>query len=71
MKIETKKYKINLSFPTIIFAIPTGIIGHSIHGSFWWAIFDFLFWPVVWIKWFIFHEVTVTIIKNAFSWFLK
>ena len=46
MKIETEKIKFNFSFPTIIFAIPTAIIGHSIHGSFWWTIFDLVFWPI-------------------------
>jgi|TARA_B110000977_G_scaffold146843_1_gene186166 hypothetical protein len=71
MKLETKNYKFHFSFPTIIFAIPTAIIGHSIHGSFWWAIFDLLFWPFSWMKWFVYQEVNVTIIKEAFSWFLK
>ena len=71
MKLETEKIKFNFSFPTIIFAIPTAIIGHSIHGSFWWTIFDLVFWPISWIKWAIYQEVNVTIIKNAFNWFLQ
>ena len=71
MKLETKKHKINISFPTIIFAVPTALIGHHIHGSLFWAFIDLLFWPIVWIKWLIYHEVTLTIIKETFSWFLK
>ena len=71
MNIETKKFKFNFSFPTIIFAIPTAIIGNSIHGSFWWTIFDLVLWPISWIKWAIYQEVNVTIIKNAFNWFLQ
>ena len=68
---NNSKYNFSLKFPSIILGIPTAIIGHSIHGGFWWTLFDLLFWPFVWIKWFVYHEVTVTIIKNAFSWFLK
>ena len=68
---NNSKYNFSLKFPSIIFGIPTAIIGHSIHGGFWWTLFDLLFWPFVWIKWFVYQEVTVTIIKNAFSWFLK
>ena len=71
MKLETKNYKFNSSFPTIIFAVPTAIIGHHIHGGFWWTLFDLLFWPFVWIKWLIYHDVTLSIIKETFSWFLQ
>jgi hypothetical protein len=71
MQLETKNYKFNFSFPTIIFALPTAIIGHSIHGDFWWTLFDLFLWPLVWIKWLICRDVNVTIIKNAFSWFLE
>jgi hypothetical protein len=60
-----------ISLPTILFSLPTAMIGYQIHSSTFWAIMDFIFWPIVWIKWFIFHEVTLSIIKEAFSWFLK
>lgn len=60
-----------ISLPTIIFSLPTAMIGYQIHSSTFWAIMDFIFWPIVWVKWFIFHEVTLSIIKEAFSWFLK
>jgi|TARA_B110000967_G_C18589689_1_gene413807 hypothetical protein len=72
MKIQTKntKWNFNFSLPTILFAVPTALIGHHIHGSLFWAFIDLLFWPLVWIKWLIYHEVTVTIIKETFSWFL-
>lgn len=71
MKIKTKNrdYNFNFSLPTIIFALPTAFIGHHIHGSLFWAIMDLIFWPFTWIKWFIYHEVTLTIIKETFSWF--
>lgn len=59
-----------ISFPSIFFTLPTAMIGYQIHGSVFWSIMDFLFWPLAWIKWFICHEVTVSIIKAAFSWFL-
>ena len=60
-----------ISLPTILFSLPTAMIGYQIHSNTFWAIMDFIFWPIVWVKWFIFHEVTLTIIKEAFSWFLK
>ena len=60
-----------ISLPTILFSLPTAMIGYQIHSSTFWAIMDFIFWPIVWVKWFIFHEVTLSIIKEAFSWFLK
>lgn len=60
-----------ISLPTILFSLPTAMICYQIHSSTFWAIMDFIFWPIVWIKWFIFHEVTLSIIKEAFSWFLK
>lgn len=54
-----------------LFSVFTAIIGNHIHSSIFWTIFDFLFAPLVWIKWLICHDVTLTIIKEAFSWFLK
>lgn len=60
-----------ISLPTILFSLPTAMIGYQIHSSTFWAIMDFIFWPLAWVKWFIFHEVTLSIIKEAFSWFLQ
>jgi hypothetical protein len=60
-----------ISIPNIIFSLPTAMIGYQIHSSGFWAFMDFIFWPLAWIKWVIFQEVTLTIIKSAFDWFLK
>jgi len=49
----------------------TAIVGHAIHGSLFWAIMDFFFYPLAWLKWIICQQVNVTIIKGAFSWFLQ
>ncbi len=54
-----------------IFCVLTAMIGHTIHGSIFWAIMDFLFAPLAWIKWLIYHEVTLTIIKETFTWFFN
>jgi len=59
------------SFLYLIAAICTAIIGKQIHGSIFWAIIDFFFMPIVWIKWLIYQEVNLTIIKLAFDFFLK
>lgn len=52
-----------------LFSLATAIVGYHIHGSGFWAVFDFLF-PVVWLKWIIFHQVTLSIIKAAFASYL-
>lgn len=52
-------------------AIFTAFIGHHIHGSIFFTIMDFLFWPIAWVKWLICQEVNLTIIKDAFSFFLS
>ena len=54
-----------------IFSIMTAMVGYTIHGSIFWAIVDFSLNPLVWIKWLIFHEVTLSVIKNFFSWFFN
>lgn len=53
------------------FCLLTGLIGYEIHGSGFWAFMDFLLAPIAWVKWIILHEVNISIIKAAFSWFLK
>ncbi len=54
-----------------IAAILSAFIGHAIHGSIFWTIVDFFFWPIAWIKWLICQEVNVSLIKGAFSFFLS
>lgn len=54
-----------------IFAIATAMIGYNINNSLFWAIIDFIFSPLAWIKWLICHEVNITIIKETFAFFLK
>lgn len=54
-----------------IFAVCVAIVGKAIHGSVGWAIVDFIFAPFVLLKWLIYQEVNVSIIKHAFDWFLK
>jgi hypothetical protein len=74
MADKTKKVVYNFrpfSIPTLIFQIPTAMIGYHMHGSIFWAIMDFIFWPIVWAKWLILQEVNLTIIKDTFSFFLQ
>jgi hypothetical protein len=54
-----------------LFGIATAIIGYHIHHSILWAIVDWMFSPIAWLKWMICQEVSITIIKEAFSFFLK
>lgn len=52
-----------------IFSLCTAKIGYAIHGSIFWSIMDYLFTTFAWIKWFIFSEVNISIIKKAFEFF--
>jgi hypothetical protein len=47
------------------------MIGYHIHGSIFWAIVDFLFVPLAWIKWLVMHQVTLSVIKATFAWFFQ
>lgn len=55
----------------LVFVLCTANIGYYIHKSVIWAIVDFIFAPLVWIKWFVFRDVTLSIIKQSFEWFLQ
>lgn len=59
-----------MSFLCTIFGVLTAMVGHTIHGSFFWSIVDFFFVPFAWAKWLICHEVNMSIIKTTFAWFL-
>ena len=54
-----------------LFALLTAIVGNAIHGSIFWTIMDFIFWPIAIFKWVIFQEINISIIKTAFSWFFQ
>ena len=54
-----------------IFCVLTAMIGYTIHVSLFWAIVDFLFCPLAWAKWLICHEVTLSVIKQTFTWFFQ
>lgn len=56
-------------FGYLIVAVATAMIGYQIHHSTFWAIANFLFWPVSWIWWLVFHEVNVSIIQHTFAFF--
>lgn len=58
-------------FMYFLLAVATSMIGIEIHDSVFWAIMDFIFMPFAWLKWLIFHEVNLTIIQGAFSFFLQ
>jgi hypothetical protein len=53
----------------LIFSIGTAMVGYTIHGSIFWSIMDFIFTGFAWLKWIIFQEVTLEIIKKTFAWF--
>ena len=60
-----------ISFINIFLSAITAMIGHIIHGSIFWTIIDFIFPIFAWIKWIIMKEVSMKIIREIFSFFLK
>lgn len=55
----------------MIFCLLIAMIGYNIHKSVFWSIIDFFFAPLVLCKWIIYHEISLSIIEQTFSWFLK
>ena len=51
----------------LIFNVAVSMIGYTIHGSLFWSIVDFVFSPIVLVKWLICHEITFAIIQQTFS----
>lgn len=55
-----------------LFCILTAMVGYTINNnSLFWAIVDFIFAPIALIKWLIFHEITLSVIKHTFTWFFN
>ncbi len=56
----------------VLIGIFTAIVGCRINdNSLFWAIVDGIFWPFAWVKWLICQEVNITIIKEAFAFFMQ
>jgi len=51
------------------FSVLTAMVGYTIHGSIFWSVIDFFFTPIAIIKWLICHELTLSVIKETFTWF--
>lgn len=69
----SKNYTYTVQSPfTWVFAIFTAIVGYTVNNeSLFWAIVDFFFWPLAWIKWLICQDVNISIIKESFSFFFQ
>jgi hypothetical protein len=67
---------VNTAFEILI-CIASGLIGYQVNLECGdptpklWAILDFIFWPIVWIKWLIFHQIHLSTIKAAFAFLLN
>ena len=59
------------SFIYMLVSLCTAMIGHTIHGSLFWAVLDFIFMPVAWGKWLVCQQVNLSIIKHTFEFFLQ
>jgi hypothetical protein len=54
-----------------IFCVLTSMVGYTIHGSLFWAIVNFIFAPLSVAKWLICHELTLSVLKETFSFLLN
>ena len=52
-----------------LFSVITAMVGYQIHNSLFWSIVDFFVSPLAWTKWFVCHEVNMTLIKQTFEFF--
>jgi hypothetical protein len=71
IKHDNTGCSVTLGWVHRVFGIITAMIGYRIHNSIGWAIIDFFFFPLAWIKWLILHQVNLTIIKQTFAFFLQ
>ena len=55
----------------LLFCLFTAMVGKTIHGSLLWAVVNFVYAPLSWIKWMLCEEVNLTIIRQSFSFFLQ
>jgi hypothetical protein len=49
----------------------TAMVGYHIHHSIFWSCLDWVFSILVWAKWLICHDVTLSVIRDTFSFFLQ
>jgi hypothetical protein len=50
-----------------ILGIATAMVGYTIHGSLFWAIVNFFFWPLSLLVWLIGKDINLTVIKTTFG----
>jgi hypothetical protein len=58
----------------IFFWLPmvfTATVGKEIHGKLLLAVIQGIFYPFVWIYWFLTEKVSLQVIEDSFSWFLN
>lgn len=54
-------------FVVLVIAVMTAMVGHQIHHGIFWSIVDFFLFPFAWIKWLIFHQIKVSVLKATFG----
>jgi hypothetical protein len=55
----------------LFLAAIVAILGYHIHGSVFFGFIDFLFWPLALMKWLIYKQISLSVIKSTFTWFFK
>ena len=66
----------NRNYPTGVFNIVTayivGVIGYTLNdNSIFWGIIDALFYPIALIKWIVYEQLTLSLIKESFPFFFQ
>lgn len=69
IKISVPTTPIALMYAAVCFF--TSMIGYTIHKDVFWSIVDFIFTPIAWGKWFVYHQVSLSVIKKTFEFFFQ
>jgi len=60
------------SFFNLVTAYIVGVVGYHLNNqSVFWGIIDALFYPIAIIKWLIYGELSMSLIKESFPFFFQ
>jgi hypothetical protein len=54
-----------------LLCVATAMIGHTIHGGWFWTAMDYLFAPIALAKWLVCHQLNMTVLRATFGFLLQ
>ena len=55
----------------LIIATGSFMVGYTIHGTVFYSILNFFFWPISLIYWLVTKQINLTVIKSTFGFLLQ